>query len=62
MSENYTHKTFDCDYGRHALVYDDVEPGAMFGRTDVKHLLPEVDGRFIHATRMPNDYQPRHAA
>ncbi len=49
-------KTFDCTYGRHALVLRPGEGGPAFGRVDVAQLTSI--GRLVV---MPEDYVPRHA-
>lgn len=52
---NFQPKTFDCDYGRHALVYSEDDHPAL-GRTDVLHIIPQR----IHPTRVRSNYLPRH--
>ena len=49
-------KTFDCDYGRHALVLRRACDGPEFGRVDVNNLAPVVSPVFV-----PENYAPRHA-
>ena len=49
-------KTFDCTYGRHALVLRPGDDGPAFGRVDVNQLALVDDPVF-----MPVAYVPRHA-
>lgn len=49
-------RTFDCDYGRHALVLRPGYDGPAFGRIDVTQLSMVGNPVF-----MPEDYVPRHA-
>jgi hypothetical protein len=49
-------RTFDCTYGRHALVLRRGDDGPAFGRVDVAQLVPLGD-----LTSMPDDYVARHA-
>jgi hypothetical protein len=50
-------RTFDCDYGRHALVLRRGEDGPAFGRIDVAQLV----AMFGEAVFMPEAYVPKHA-
>jgi len=50
-------KTFDCTYGRHALVLRPGVDGPAFGRVDVVLL----GARACSPSVMPEDYVPRHA-
>lgn len=50
-------KTFDDDYGRHALVLRPGADGPAFGRIDVVQL----GARACSPSVMPKDYVPRHA-
>ena len=50
-------KTFDDDYGRHALVLRPGADGPAFGRIDVVQL----GARACSPSVMPEDYVPRHA-
>lgn len=68
VDHNYTSKTFDDTYGRHALFYPptdrtgpDTTPPAL-GRKDVLHLLLDADGnrRGVHPVRKRDDYAGRH--
>ena len=53
-------KTFDDDYGRHALCVDRRRGGKV---RDVMRLLAEQDLQIgISAVFLPRGYQPRHAA
>jgi hypothetical protein len=49
-------RTFDCDYGRHALVLRPGEDGPAFGRIDVAQMCL-LTLRVV----MPVAYVPRHA-
>ena len=49
-------RTFDCTYGRHALVLRRGYDGPAFGRVDVIEL-----GVVGDPLRMPSGYSPRHA-
>lgn len=49
-------RTFDCTYGRHALVLRSGDDGPAFGRIDVTQLAQAGNPVF-----MPKDYVPRHA-
>ena len=49
-------RTFDCTYGRHALVLGCGDDGPAFGRIDVTQLAPTGNPVF-----MPRGYVPRHA-
>lgn len=49
-------RTFDCTYGRHALVLRAGDDGPAFGRIDVTQLALVGNPVFI-----PKDYVPRHA-
>ena len=49
-------RTFDCTYGRHALVLRCADDGPMFGRIDVTQLVSVPNPVF-----MPENYAPRHA-
>ena len=49
-------RTFDDDYGRHALVYRRGVDGPAFGRVDVIQL-----GIVGDVVNMPVGYSPRHA-
>lgn len=53
---NMQMKTFDCTYGRHALVLHRASDGPAFGRIDVNQLALVGNPLF-----MPEDYVPRHA-
>lgn len=50
-------KTFDCTYGRHALVLNCGDDGPQFGRVDVIQLVSDAG----HPIYMPENYVPRHA-
>lgn len=53
-------KTFDDDYGRHALVMnDDVDP--LFGRVDVITVLEKNGGARLHPSRVAPGYVGTHA-
>lgn len=56
----YHLKTFDDDYGRHALVFDGNVPRG--GRIDVAWLLHDrtPGSSPFHSTRLRGDYRPRH--
>ena len=66
-------RTFDCTYGRHALVLRRGYDGPAFGRIDVIKLgvMGDVQARRIRLTswraaefdslHMPRGYSPRHA-
>jgi hypothetical protein len=49
-------RTFDCSYGRHALVLRPGDDGPAFGRIDVIQLCMVKD-----AVLVPLGYSPRHA-
>lgn len=49
-------RTFDCTYGRHALVLQAGDDGPAFGRIDVSQLAFTGNPVF-----MPESYVPRHA-
>jgi hypothetical protein len=49
-------RTFDCDYGRHALVLRPGEDGPAFGRIDVAQMV-----LLTFRVVMPVAYVPRHA-
>lgn len=49
-------RTFDCTYGRHALVLRPGDDGPAFGRVDVTQLGLVGDPVF-----MPEAYMPEHA-
>jgi hypothetical protein len=49
-------RTFDCAYGRHALVLLPGDDGPAFGRVDVVQLAVVGDPVF-----MQERYRPRHA-
>ena len=57
----HVRKTFDCDYGKHALVMPDSEVKPLFGRIDVLELLDRNGGRRLHPSRVHGDYVPVHA-
>ena len=53
-------KTFDDEYGRHALVMnDDVDP--LFGRVDVIAILEKNGGARLHPSRVASGYIGTHA-
>lgn len=53
---NMEERTFDDEYGRHALVLRPGDDGPAFGRVDVTQL-----GLVGNPVFMPEDYVPRHA-
>lgn len=56
----FTQKTFDDLYGRHALLHTD--GGDLAGdvnSVDINWLMPGATP--FHPTRLPDDYQPKHA-
>lgn len=54
-------KTFDDDYGRHALVFLDGEIEPPLGRVDVLMILEKNGGARLHPSRVREDYRPTHA-
>lgn len=49
-------KTFDCTYGRHALVLNCGDDGPEFGRVDVIQIVSTCEPIY-----MAENYVPRHA-
>jgi|LakMenEpi03Aug12_release.lakeMendotaPanAssembly.Ray.scaffolds.fasta_scaffold235142_5 hypothetical protein len=58
---NYTRKTFDDTYGRHALVIEGINVDPSFGRVDVISLLEQNHASSLHPSRVSSEYQPTHA-
>jgi|LakMenE18May11ns_1017448.scaffolds.fasta_scaffold9817430_1 hypothetical protein len=53
-------KTFDDDYGRHALVIAEDEFEPSFGRVDVILVLEKNGGPRLHPSRVAPGYKPTH--
>jgi len=49
-------RTFDCEYGRHALFYVGDDPAPARHRTDVLHIVPLT----MHPTRVREGYRASH--
>lgn len=62
MKSDRVRKTFDCDYGRHALVIQESKPAAPLpsGRVDVLKILEENGGARLHPSRIAPGYVPTH--
>jgi hypothetical protein len=54
-------RTFDCTYGRHALVLRPGGDGPAFGRVDVTQLGLVGDPVFMPVAYLPRHASPRHA-
>jgi hypothetical protein len=53
-------KTFDDDYGRHALFIPEDEFEPSFGRADVILVLEKNGGPRLHPSRVAAGYNPTH--
>ena len=58
---NRIRKTFDDEYGRHALVMMEGEVEPSFGRVDVLAILDKNGGAHLHPSRIAPGYAPTHA-
>lgn len=53
-------KTFDDDYGKHALVMPGDVMNPLFGRVDVLEVLEKNGGARLHPSRVARGYEPTH--